>query len=374
MASAQADIELLQQFAQHGDADAFAQLVQRHAGLVYHASLRILRDPGRAEDVSQETFYKLMRQPERVNFCVGAWLHRAATRLSLDILRSESARQQRERSHAIAEQRRRTPSQWHDLSPHIDDALARLPEATRHLLVEHFLAGKSQRELARQWQVSPATLSRRMKLAMEALRSELQRKDVAFSAVPLLAMLSPLAAEAAPATLLEELGKMAMLSGPGAGAVGGMPFGLGFKIGVTATGTVVVGLAILALTGIGNSVAKHQPGPSEHQAAIAAAVAGALDPGKELNPQKNADIFAPAGQSIFVVIDDATGDMASDRITMFAQPHSQNQPISVVYSDGHVVSMPLDQARQHIEKQTGQSLEYLIAQQPKINTTSNGNK
>jgi RNA polymerase sigma factor (sigma-70 family) len=110
--AAQGDIALLQQFAQQGDADAFAQLVKRHAGLVYHTSLRILRDRARAEDVAQETFYKLMRHPQKVNHCVGAWLHRAATRLAFDALRSESARHNREQAYAIELQRRRTPSSW----------------------------------------------------------------------------------------------------------------------------------------------------------------------------------------------------------------------------------------------------------------------
>jgi hypothetical protein len=39
---------LLRRFASDGDAEAFAEIVQQHAPLVYDACLRILEDTGRA--------------------------------------------------------------------------------------------------------------------------------------------------------------------------------------------------------------------------------------------------------------------------------------------------------------------------------------
>jgi len=55
------DLELLHRFAGWSDPDAFAQIVQRYAPCVYATCLRVLGDVARAEDASQETFYRLMR-------------------------------------------------------------------------------------------------------------------------------------------------------------------------------------------------------------------------------------------------------------------------------------------------------------------------
>jgi len=46
--------------------EAFAQIVKRYAGVVYSTSFRILHDRGRAEDVSQDVFFRLLRRPPAV--------------------------------------------------------------------------------------------------------------------------------------------------------------------------------------------------------------------------------------------------------------------------------------------------------------------
>jgi hypothetical protein len=54
-----ADHTLLDRWNRTRDADAFAELVTRYAGLVYGTCRRVLRDEREAEDVSQECFVKL---------------------------------------------------------------------------------------------------------------------------------------------------------------------------------------------------------------------------------------------------------------------------------------------------------------------------
>jgi len=55
------EVTLLHRFAKTGDAEAFSEVVRRHAGLVYGACLRILADRDRAADAVQETFFQLLR-------------------------------------------------------------------------------------------------------------------------------------------------------------------------------------------------------------------------------------------------------------------------------------------------------------------------
>jgi DNA-directed RNA polymerase specialized sigma24 family protein len=47
------DIQLLHRYAATRDADAFTQLVRRHAGMVYGVARRITGDHHDAEDVAQ---------------------------------------------------------------------------------------------------------------------------------------------------------------------------------------------------------------------------------------------------------------------------------------------------------------------------------
>jgi RNA polymerase sigma-70 factor (ECF subfamily) len=208
------DLELLRAFGRFGDADAFAQIVQKYAGLVYATCLRVLGNSARAEDVSQETFFRLMRRPHEVNQNLGAWLHRTATHVALDTLRSENSRRKREIVYTT--ECDHEASTWSELSPAVDQVLTEMPEELRMLLVRHFLLGISQAQLAEESLQSPATISRRMKQALEDLRQRLRLKGLYAVPAGIVALLCHITARQAPASLVRELGKMAMLSGPAA--------------------------------------------------------------------------------------------------------------------------------------------------------------
>jgi RNA polymerase sigma-70 factor (ECF subfamily) len=72
------------------DQSAMAELFERYGSLVYSIALRILRDPGQAEDVLQEIFIQLWRQPNK--FAQGrgslpAWLAVVTRNRAIDWLR-----------------------------------------------------------------------------------------------------------------------------------------------------------------------------------------------------------------------------------------------------------------------------------------------
>src|SRR5687767_375107 len=141
--SSQTDLALLRRYAQHRDESAFAEIVRRYGSVVYATGRRVLRDRAGAEDVTQETFLRLMRSPDRCSQSLGGWLHRLATRLALDALRSERSRRRREQTYdlpARAEEDAARPGDapdliaWRELSPRIDEALSELPGPARELL------------------------------------------------------------------------------------------------------------------------------------------------------------------------------------------------------------------------------------------------
>jgi len=202
------DLVLLNRFRESRDAEAFREIVRRYAAAVYATCHRILHDPGRAEDAAQETFYRLMTRPQRVSASLGGWLHRAATRLALDIQRSDTSRRRREATYESTQTK--DASTWADVVPQLDEALATLPEELRDLLVRHFLRGESQSELAAELSTSPATLSRRMKSALDALRQELGRRGIGLTPMILLKLLTENGRATVSPSLHLALGKMSL--------------------------------------------------------------------------------------------------------------------------------------------------------------------
>jgi RNA polymerase sigma-70 factor (ECF subfamily) len=86
-------MELLERFAA-GDLDAFEELFRQHQKAVYAWTVRIVRDPGIAEDLTVETFWRIYRSRSSFraggNFC--AWARRIATNAALDHLRAGKRR------------------------------------------------------------------------------------------------------------------------------------------------------------------------------------------------------------------------------------------------------------------------------------------
>ncbi|HNY80638.1 MAG: sigma-70 family RNA polymerase sigma factor [Sedimentisphaerales bacterium] len=200
---------LLRRFGTGGDAEAFAQMVQLYAGLVYSTCWRVLKDETDAADATQETFFELTRCANRITGSLAGWLHKVATQKSIDLLRRCASRKHREEAYA-----RTQPvevNSWQDLSGHVDQALDELDDATRSLLLERFVLGKSMVLIAREYGTSQATVSRRISAGLTQLRGTLRRKGVLVAAGALATILMESASQAASTTALHGLGKMAMV-------------------------------------------------------------------------------------------------------------------------------------------------------------------
>ena len=81
-------MNLFERFAL-GDIDAFETLTRQFQGEIYAWIVRIVRDPGAAEDLTVETLWRIYRARHQYrsdgNF--GAWARRIATNLAIDHLR-----------------------------------------------------------------------------------------------------------------------------------------------------------------------------------------------------------------------------------------------------------------------------------------------
>ncbi|MHC4462402.1 MAG: RNA polymerase sigma factor [Planctomycetota bacterium] len=208
------EVTLLHRFARTGDAGAFSEVVRRHAGLVYGACLRILADRDRAADAVQDTFFQLLRNAENITGSVPAWLHRVATRRAIDVVRRDSSMRRREREYAAnkpCEVRK-----WQDISGYVDEGMSELDEQTQEILIQHFFEGRSMVDIAADKEVSQPTVSRRIESGIAKLRERLRKRGIIVAIATLGGLLGESVVEAAPALVLKELGKMALVGGTAA--------------------------------------------------------------------------------------------------------------------------------------------------------------
>lgn len=168
------------------DRAAFLALYDRYAGRVYGLCLRVLREPGAAEEVSQETFLKLWARAGQFDPRRGAllsWLLTIARRTALDRLRREARRP------ALQDQ-----ADADDIFRHIPDpatqseearwgtlrmALQQLPAAQRAAIELAYYQGLSHREIAEHLEVPLGTVKTRLRLGMQRLRRDWLTPDAA---------------------------------------------------------------------------------------------------------------------------------------------------------------------------------------------------
>ena len=87
--------ELLIRRAQHGDADAFEQLLLEHQKNVYNLCYRMAGNPDDAMDLSQETFLRAWRCLDQYQFAsaFSTWLYRLCSNICIDFLRRRRRQQ-----------------------------------------------------------------------------------------------------------------------------------------------------------------------------------------------------------------------------------------------------------------------------------------
>jgi RNA polymerase sigma-70 factor (ECF subfamily) len=181
-AAAQADHELAAALAS-GSQEALADLYDRYAGLAYAIAMRILGDPGRAEDAVQEAFLNIWNQaetfdPERGS--LRAWLLTSVRNRSIDYLRGRGSHERREvelRPQLVEVGPRADP--WREVSLSLErsavrEAMDSLPPEQRQVVELAYFGGYSQREIADMTRVPIGTVKGRIRLALEKLSSYLR--------------------------------------------------------------------------------------------------------------------------------------------------------------------------------------------------------
>lgn len=207
----QDDSELLSAYAKLGSEAAFAELVERHAGLVFSAARRQLGDNHLAEDVCQQVFALLANKAPQLDrrTVLAGWLYRTALHIAHRTRRGERRRILREfeSSRNMSEL---TPSaQWEEIEPILDEAMATLDDTDRSAIVLRFFEDQPLRAVARVLGVSDDAAQKRVARALVKLRNLLADRGVVVSAGALAVSLPAHAAKALPAGGLGNILKFA---------------------------------------------------------------------------------------------------------------------------------------------------------------------
>ena len=168
-------MELLERFAQ-GDLEAFETLFRQFQGEVYGWIVRMVRDPGAAEDLTVETFWRIYRARARFDpsRSFGAWARRIATNVALDHLKA--ARREPDLANALPPPS--TPAVRPDLRDAIQRAFHRLPAKLQAVATLALIEEQPYPAIAEALGISVGAAKTREFRAVRLLRKNLKRLGV----------------------------------------------------------------------------------------------------------------------------------------------------------------------------------------------------
>ena len=165
--------------------DALAEAYRRHAGAVYSLARRVLLDVTASEEVVQEVFLRLWREPEKFDPERGSlrsYLLAQAHGRAVDQLRSETSRRRREDRDA-----RQTAESGYDIerevwdltvAAQVKEAVAVLPDDERRAIGLAYFGGHTYREVADLLDQPEGTVKSRIRAGLKRMRSALTDTDL----------------------------------------------------------------------------------------------------------------------------------------------------------------------------------------------------
>ncbi|MBK8215843.1 MAG: RNA polymerase sigma factor [Myxococcales bacterium] len=188
-APAESDEALVARF-QRGERAAFATLVRRHQGALYHFAFRQLRNGPAAEDVVQETFVRVVQNvadfKNEARFTT--WVYTITRNLCIDQLRKRAHRKHpsldeprgdegdgRTLGELVADKKSDTERSAgsSEMKEHIARAVAKLPDDQREVFLMREVANLPFKEIAEITGVPENTVKSRMRYALERLQEAL---------------------------------------------------------------------------------------------------------------------------------------------------------------------------------------------------------
>jgi RNA polymerase sigma-70 factor (ECF subfamily) len=170
--SAQDDAALLA-LVQRGEESAMASLFDRYSKIVYSVALRVLRDPASAEDVLQEVFMQIWRNPNgfvATRGSLGGWLAVVARNRSIDALRRKRPSEQVDDMALASNYNLADEAERNSLMEKARGIIRLLPMEQRKTLEMAFFDGLTHSEIAEMTGDPLGTVKTRIRSALTSLR------------------------------------------------------------------------------------------------------------------------------------------------------------------------------------------------------------
>jgi RNA polymerase sigma-70 factor (ECF subfamily) len=179
----QQDLAALERIAR-GDPGGIAELYDRHSRLLYGLILRILRNPGDAEETLQEVFVLVWNRAATYNPTLGspaAWVVGIARNRAIDHFRATEVRRRTVEAVANADEPAGTPetvAAETEQQRIISRALDAIPHDQRKLIEDAFFFGFTHSELAERHRLPLGTVKTRIRTGLQMLRGQLTETGI----------------------------------------------------------------------------------------------------------------------------------------------------------------------------------------------------
>jgi len=157
---------------------AMAEIFDRYAGLVYSVALRVLKDSGHAEDVTQEIFFQLWRNPDSFSSSRGAlatWLLVVARNRAIDHLRQRRPGEPVDEVVVASATNIQSETERSIMMQRVRGIIGDLPQEQQQSLQMAFFDGLSHSEIAEKTGQPLGTVKTRIRSALTSLRKRLEQ-------------------------------------------------------------------------------------------------------------------------------------------------------------------------------------------------------
>jgi RNA polymerase sigma-70 factor (ECF subfamily) len=171
------DDSALLALVQRGDEPAMAALFDRYSKIVYSVALRVLRDPGLAEDVLQEVFMQIWRNPDGFTAArgsLGGWLAVVSRNRSIDVLRRKRPTDSVDEIALASPYNLADESERNIMMDRARSAIVLLPTEQRKTLEMAFFDGLTHSEIAEMTGDPLGTVKTRIRSALLSVRKAFQ--------------------------------------------------------------------------------------------------------------------------------------------------------------------------------------------------------
>ncbi|CAN5665896.1 sigma-70 family RNA polymerase sigma factor [soil metagenome] len=158
---------------QRGDEAAMASLYDRYSKVVYSVALRVLRDPSAAEDVLQEIFMQIWRNPDgfvATRGSLGGWLAVVSRNRSIDALRRKRPSEQVDEMQLASSYNLADEAERNNMMEKARTVIHLLPTEQRKTLEMAFFDGLTHSEISEMTGDPLGTVKTRIRSALTTLR------------------------------------------------------------------------------------------------------------------------------------------------------------------------------------------------------------